>query len=896
MIETACRRLIAVLACAAVGVFPLDAAEVPGKQKLQFGQHVHPILAAHCTACHGAAAPAAELDLTTEASLMKGSVHGPVVIPGAPEKSVLFHKISNRNMPPPGMGTPLTAEQIEIIRKWMDASELADDVDPQVAEVPADPKTPEVSEEDRKFWAFQTPVKAPLPRVKKASLVRTGVDAFVLAKLESKGLTFSKEASKLTLMRRAYFDLIGLPPSPHEVREFLADKRRDAYERLIDRLLDSPHYGERWGRHWLDVAGYTDEKGFANDLGIVMVNEGMWRYRDYVVRSFNNDKPYDRFISEQLAGDELVDWRNAEKYTPEIRDALIATGYLRTMQDLTDAGAVNRPLERSDVLFRVVDHVGSGLLGLTVGCARCHSHKYDPIPQRDYYRLSAVFTPAYNLEEWTQPKDRVLPDVSKAEQEKIERHNAEIDRPLGELTKQLEKIRGPYRERLFEQKLKDAVPEHLREDVRVAFEIPDEERTVVQKYLFTKLEGALTVSPAEIDSLLDDQGVSQFAGLPGQEKAKSAKLQQRIETLKGWRRSFNMIHALWDTGEPPTTHLMLRGNIETPGPPVEPGFLTVLSKPGQSGVVPVAGEKTESSGRRLALARWMTSRDHPLTARVMVNRTWEHHFGKGIVGTAANFGRLGSRPTHPELLDWLAVDFVENGWKIKRLHKLIMTSTVYRQSSGRPAGDKSSLASKIDPGNDLLWRMNFRRLEAEVMRDSILAVSGKLDRTLGGPPIMLDGAADGLVTVSEEGPTATSRFRRSLYLMARRNYSLSLLDVFDFPIMNLNTTQRTESATPLQSLTLLNSEFVMERAQDFADRLNELAGGGAAAEKKIEMAYLMALARRPSPEEAAFSAQHLDEQAQGYLDVKSSDEQASYAALASLGQMLMASNEFLYVD
>ena len=885
MTETAPWRLIAAFICAALGVSQLGTAEAPGRQELQFEGDVHPILAAHCTVCHGAAGPAAQLRLTTEASLMKGSVNGPVVIPGAPEKSLLFHKISNRSMPPPGMGSPLTAGQIEIIRKWIDSSELTDAVESKVTKGPLEAETPKVTAEDRNFWAFLTPIQRPVPTVRKKSLVRTPIDSFVLARLESKGLAFSKEASKLTLMRRAYFDLIGLPPSPQQVREFLADKRRDAYERLIDHLLDSPHYGERWGRHWLDVAGYTDEKGFANDLGTVMVNEGMWRYRDYVVRSFNNDKPYDRFLSEQLAGDELVDWRNAERYTPEIRDALIATGYLRTMQDLTDAGSVNRPLERSDVLFRVVDHVSSGLLSLTVGCARCHSHKYDPIPQLDYYRLTAVFTPAYNLEEWTQPKDRVLPDVSKAEQLEIERHNSEIDLPLGELTKRLEKIRGSYRTRLFEDKLEQAVPDQLREEVKLAFEASEDQRTAVQKYLFTKLEEALTVSPAEVDSLLSEK-----------ERARSTKLQERIETLRSWRQSFSTIQALWDTGEPPTTHLMLRGNIETPGPPVEPGFLTVLSKPGRSGIVPPAAAKAESSGRRLALARWLTSRDHPLTARVMVNRIWAHHFGEGIVETVANFGRLGTPPTHPELLDWLAVDFMENGWKIKRLHKLIMTSTVYRQSSRRSRDKQSSMAAKVDPGNDLLWRMNLRRLEAEVVRDSILAVSGKLDRTFGGAPVMLDGAADGLVTASREGPTPTSPWRRSLYLMARRNYSLSFLDVFDFPVMNLNTTHRTNSATPLQSLALLNSEFVMERAENFADRLNELVGRDAPSEKRIEVAYLMALARSPSPEEIMFCTQHLDEQMQRYLDLKSTSEQASHQALVSLGQMLMASNEFFYAD
>jgi hypothetical protein len=353
---------------------------------------------------------------------------------------------------------------------------------------------------------------------------------------------------------------------------------------------------------------------------------------------------------------------------------------------------VNLPPYYTDVLTRVVDNFSSGVLGLTGQCARCHSHKYDPIPQRDYYRMLAVFATGYNPDQWKQPKERFLPDVSKAEQEEIARFNAEIDRPLGELKKQLANVRYPYEQRLFTSKLEAAVPETLRGDVRTAFETPAEKRNDIQKYFFRKLDKQLTVSAEEVDKVLTES-----------EKSTSDKLRRRIETLESWRRSYDKIQALWDIGAPPTTHLLRRGQFETPGEVVEPGFFTILSEPGKSDAVRGPDTQGKTSGRRLALAHWLTRPNHPLTARVFVNRVWMQHFGKGIVATPENFGRMGALPTHPELLDWLAVDFVENGWTLKRLHRMMMTSTVYRQSSPRSAEDKTSVAEAVDPGNDLLW-------------------------------------------------------------------------------------------------------------------------------------------------------------------------------------------------
>ena len=836
----------------------------------------------HCAGCHSGSSPTAGLDLTSVPALLKGSQRGPVVVKGASENSILYQKVSDRTMPPPGLGQPLSSDQIEAIRKWIDTGASGPDQADTAADVLL--TSGKITEEDRNFWAFRPLARPTVPKVKGSQRVRTAIDAFLLSKLESKGLTFSADAPKWVLMRRAYFDLVGLPPSPDEVRQFVSAGRTDAYERMIDRLLDSPHYGERWGRHWLDVAGYTDEASYASELDTLTPNEGIWRYRDYVIRSLNKDKPFDRFLTEQIAGDELFDWRNAASYTPEILDALVATGFLRTVKDLTDEPELKRPIDRYEVLFRVADHFTSSILGLTGGCARCHDHKYDPIPQADYYRLLAIFAHAYNPDEWLEPKDRYLPDVSQVEQDEIRRHNEEIDRPLGDMTGQLDALLDPHRSELFDLKLSAAVPDSLKAEVRLAFATPLDKRTAVQRYLFSQLSPAISVSASEIESRLSER-----------ERTTKQKLEERIETLRGWRRSTGKVQALWDTGSPPTIRFLHRGSLDTPGPEVTPGFLSVLSDPKEARSV--SASNTASSGQRLGLARWLTEGGAAsLTARVMVNRIWTHHFGSGIVRTPGNFGRQGALPTHPELLDWLASDFIENGWKIKRLHKLVMTSTAYKQSSRRPPRGEPFKAENLDPGNDLLWRMNPRRLEAEALRDAVLSVSGKLNLTSGGPPVPLEWGADALITASVHGPTDGSQFRRSVYLFARRNYSASFLDVFDFPVMALNCTERTQSATPLQSLTMLNSEFAMERANDCAARINKLAGPKASRESTIGTAFVLAFGRTPSAEESQASLEHLAEQEDRHLGLGYPAAEASQSALAGLCRALMASTEFLYVE
>jgi hypothetical protein len=646
----------------------------------------------------------------------------------------------------------------------------------------------------------------------------------------------SPDADRTTLLRRAYLDLIGVPPAPEEVGAFLADDRPDAYERLLDRLLASPHFGERWGRHWLDVAGYADTVGFDIGDNTIIQSEGKWRYRDYVIAAFNQDKPYNRFVTEQLAGDELVDWRNAPRFTPEIRELLIATGFLRTARDVTHEPESNIPLSYYGVLHDTVAVVGNSLLGLTLNCAQCHNHKFDPIPQKDYYRLMALFMPAYNPQNWKpvfpwkpEIQDRGLADISPAELREMRRYNQELDRQLARLKRQLAERRRAAR------------------------------------------------SPAD--------------------RAAVAGIQDRIAALNGRRKSCGTIQALYDVGPPPRTYRLRRGNFETPGEEVRPGFLSVLGEPANPASMtgqPAAGP---SSGRRLALARWLTapdSRGSALLARALVNRLWQHLFGHGIAPTPENLGTSGEPPTHPELLEWLATDFVRSGWRIKPMLKLMMTSTAYRQASQTPEGVNVA-ARRVDPANQLLWRMRLRRLEAEVVRDSLLAVAGRLDTTMGGPPVRLRALPDGMVVVDDKAlPRPADRWRRSVYLLSRRAYNLSLLGVFDQPLTAVNCPRRDASAVPLQSLTMLNDAFVAEQAEQCAARLSR--SGAASAEQTVRTAFLRVLARQPTAAEVEIGRRLLDRQAETFQALKQSVQEARRLALVQLCHTLLNTSEFLYAE
>ncbi|MBI2826869.1 MAG: PSD1 domain-containing protein [Planctomycetia bacterium] len=886
------------------GAAALFAAEPEGPL---YERDVLPILTAHCLKCHGREARKAGLDLRTFTLLSQGGESGSVLTAGSLKESPLYERIADRSMPPEGE-LPLRDEQIEAVRRWIDAGAHAADT----GEPPQETAS-ETSAEDRDFWAFRPLARNEPPAVRQTVRARTPVDAFVLAKLEERGLSLAPDAEPRTLVRRAYFDLVGLPPSPEEVDEFLRDASADAYERLLDRLLASPHFGERWGRHWLDASGYVDTAGGDNDAGIIKMADGKWRYRDYVIESFNDDKPFDRFLTEQLAGDELDDWRSAEHFTPEMIERLTATTFLRSSSDDTDENELNTADIRHGVLARTVETVASNLLGLTVNCARCHSHKYDPIPHRDYYRLTAIFTPAMNPQSWLQPRDRALADIAPQEKAAAEKHNAEIRKRIDEAKRRLSEIRRPYQDRLLDQKL-TGVPEPIRGDTKTALQTPADKRNEVQKYLAGKFEATLRVAAEDV-----------AAALSAEDRLQIAALEAQLAALPVQLKSWGTIQAVYDVGQPPVTYLLKRGNHDAPGAPVAPGFLSVLSSGDPAAVFAAVHPTGATSGRRLALARWLTERDTPaaaLVARVMVNRVWQQLFGVGIVETADNFGHSGAQPTHPELLDWLARQWIEAGYRWKPLVKRLMLSSVYRQAStveparaadvalgGRDAAATAGAGAaatgattdapagpdpySIDPANHLLWRQRLRRLQSEAVRDAILATSGKLDRSMFGPPIPIEAKADGSVVVRDKDlPSATSPWRRSMYILARRNYHLSMLDVFDQPVVSTNCTRRDASAVVLQSLAMLNDGFVIEQAGHFAERV----AAAAPVDRQVLAAFRLALAREPTAKEAAWCEELLRSQFDRYRQQAANDEEARRQALGHLCQMLLNASEFLYVQ
>ena len=779
--------------------------EVPSFEKA-----IGPLLARHCVGCHGKDTRESQLDLRSLAGMLAGGESGPAIVRGKPALSFLMHLVDSGEMPPQGEKR-LTGSQRALLRRWIllgaPANEDPGDVPPLAL----------VTAEDRKHWAFRKPARHPLPVVKAITRVRSPVDAFVLGRLEEQGLGFAEDAGKSALLRRASLDLLGLPPSPELQQLFLDDTRPGAFGRVIDRLLAHPQYGERWGRHWMDVAGYVDVRLFDGDAAMIYLNEGMWRYRDYCISAHNQDMPWDRFITEQLAGDELVAWDQLQQWTPELRQKLIATGFLRNVEDPTSEAQYGVK-ERYDVLFDLMKTVSSSLLGLTLECARCHSHKYDPIPQRDFYRFMACFEPALNVQDWKKPQQRFLHTVSSAEKAEIDSHNKSVDARLKTLAAQLKTA-----------------------------------------------EAASKKNPRQ-------------AGLA----ARVDDLKRQSSELGKTRRSYGKIQALWDVGTDSPSRMLRRGEWNKPGTPIRPGFLEVLAERRAEPATRSKDVREGSSGRRLALARWMTRLDHPLTSRVIVNRAWHHHFGSGIVATPGNFGRNGAPPTHPRLLDWLSVDFVKHGWSLKHLHRRIMLSTTYRQASYRDASDEGR-AVAVDPSNRLLWRANLRRIEAEVVRDSVLSASGKLDPTPGGPPVMLTTPANGL-SIVKPGPMPTSVNRRSVYLLARRVYPLRFLELFDSPVVPVNCTKRPQSATVLQSLALLNSQFVVDQAAAMADRVKERASDDLS--EQIAWAYRLSLAREPDAEELDTCRQFLIDQA---ADAVGKD------SLRDLCQMLLCTNEFLYV-
>jgi hypothetical protein len=795
----------------------------------------------------------------------------------------VHQRIEKAEMPPGKK--KLTPAQADLIGRWIAAG--APTLRPEPTTSGAEGA---FTHEEQTYWAFQPIRRLVVPKVAHSERVITPVDAFVLAPLEARGLTLSPEASKRALLRRASIDLTGLPPTPEETAQFLTDTAPDAYDRLLDRLLASPRYGERWGRHWLDVAGYADSEGYtAEDT----IRKDAYKYRDYVIRSFNADKPFDLFIQEQLAGDEMVR-PPYENLTPEAIEKLTATGFLRMAPDGTAAG-VDQAVARNQVIADTIKIVSTSLLGLTVGCAQCHSHKYDPIPQTDYYRLRAIFEPAYDWKQWRSPPARQVSLYTSADRKKAQEIEAEAARIDAERLKKQEEYIGKTLDKEIAK-----LPEPMREPARAARNTPQPKRTPEQTQLL-KDYPSLNVSAGSL--YLSDhkaaEDLKQYAS-----RAAAVRATKPVEEY---------IRALTEVpGQVPTTFLFSRGDHSQPKQALSPGDLTILDR-AHVAKIPVRDPALPTTGRRLAFARTLTDGKHPLTARVLVNRVWMHHFGRGIVGSPGDLGVLGERPTHPELLDWLADDFMTNGWQLKRFHKLIMRSAAYRQTASivesKPGAGPSPQA--IDPDNRLLWRMPVRRLEAEAIRDSILAASGKLTIKMFGPPVPVMEDEVGQFVVGIENKNGENRpgaviplhgeeFRRSIYVQVRRSRPLAVLDTFDAPAMEPNCEARAASTVAPQALLFMNNDFVLSQSAYMAERVQREAGGDARAQ--IALAWRLAYAGEPTEDEAKEAVAFLAAQAEQFRSKppagtdKTPAPDPALRALTIFCQALLSSSRFLYVD
>ncbi len=867
-------------------------------QVAQVNQHdVLPILYLRCTVCHGLRKQEAGLDLRTKASMLKGGKSGPAIVLGKPEDSLMVKRIHTKDMPPPKLIIQFGVRQMEsaelkLLTEWIRQGAPEVDIKPDVATTEPDPL---VSDEDRKFWSFQPPRRSTVPTVKNRNGVRKPIDAFLLKKLEQRGLGFSPEAESLTLIRRVAFDLTGLPPTWKEVERFLADDSDDAYEKMVDRYLASPRYGERWGQYWLDLAGYADSEG---KRSADPIRPHAWRYRDYVVRAFNNDKPYDRFLLEQIAGDELEDYENASEITEQLRDNLIATAFLRMAPDGTGSDIVNTVAERFEVIGDEIEVFGSVVLGLTLKCAQCHSHKYDPIPQRDYYRLMAVFKGAYDEHDWLKPSfvpgqtkvkapGRVLSFVSAAEREEWQAAKQVVEKQIAATQAKLAQQQLTLAAKHLNERL-SKLPEQLREDLRKTLDTPAKKRNEIQKYLAGKFEKQLRVGADELKKLepafkkLSDQTAKGV-------KALQAKMPREPQ-----------IRALWDRGVPSPTYIYRRGEYTNVGQLVGPGVPSALTDGKTPFDVKPPWPGSKKTGRRLALARWLVGTDHPLTARVMVNRIWYHHFGRGIVKSLSNFGSTGTPPTHPELLDWLAREFIAQKWSIKAMHRLMMNSSAYRQDS-KPAPK----LDELDPENELVARMPLKRMEAEVVRDSVIQVAGRLDVSQFGNPDAVKVQPDGLVTsvASDKG------WRRSIYVQHRRKEMPTILENFDLPQMIPNCTERPDSTVASQALHLMNNSMIRELAASFAKRVQAEVGDDRY--QQVERVYEIALSRLPSDEERQLGQQTLLELTQQWTklaaDTKPANNKDSKTrspasdrpeikALANYCHTIINSAAFLFID
>jgi hypothetical protein len=896
------------------GAAPAEAPPATSPEGVEFFESkVRPVLAENCFACHGPEKQKGGLRLDSRSAALKGGETGPAVVPGKPDESPMLRAVgytdSNLQMPPKGK---LPAAKVEALTAWVKMG----------APWPATPSAAAARGEGVKpHWAFQ-PVREPaLPTVRDAAWATTPLDQFVLAKLEAKGLRPSAPADKRTLIRRVTYDLTGLPPTPEETDAFLADRSPDAYERVVDRLLASPRYGERWGRHWLDVARYADSKGY------VFQEERRfpfaYTYRDWVIRAFNEDLPYDRFVVQQLAADRLP--------VGEDKRPLAAMGYLTLGRRFLN--------NQADIIDDRLDVVCRGFLGLTVGCARCHDHKFDPVPQKDYYSLYGVFASAVEPKELpllgavarTPAEVAFEKELARLEadvQQFLRKRHAELvvefrradaiaayllaardgrRNPAGRMGLARERglngyllgrwaayldgpakgdhpVFGPWNtlSALGDGEFTDKAPALLASFTApsakvnavvkqsLAAQKPASARDLAKAYGEVLAEagaaaGVTTPERAELRRVVIGPDAPPEVPLAQVEQAfnradrdKAKALRKKIEALQATSPAAPpRAMALVDAPTPVAPRVFLRGNPNNPGEAVPRQFLGVLTGPDRKPF-------TDGSGR-LELAKAIASKDNPLTARVFVNRVWAWHFGRGIVGTTSDFGTRSEPPSHPELLDWLADRFVADGWSVKRLHRLIVLSATYRQASA----DRPDLAT-ADPENRLLGRFPRQRLDLEELRDSLLAVAGRLDPTMGGPAVDL--------------VKAPFTARRTVYGFIDRQNLPGLFRAFDFASPDTHAPQRFQTTVPQQALFLMNSPFVQEQARALAKRTE----GAATPAERVALLYRLAYGRRPTGEESALGL--------GFVSAPRPTDAGSLGAWEEYAQVLLLGNEFAFAD
>jgi len=784
------------------------------EEKLRFFEtKVRPVLAEHCYRCHGAEKQESDLRLDTAEGILAGGASGPAVVSGEVEQSLLWIALTYREddlqMPPDGK---LAEAVLADVGRWIGEGAAL----PDVASPP--PVTAGVHlEEARGFWAFQPPVSPPLPAVRDRAWPQSAIDFFILANLEANGLTPAPRADRRTLIRRATLDLWGLPPTPDEMEAFLSDDSPDAFAQVVDRLLSSPRYGERWGRHWLDVARYADSNGLDENIA----HGNAWRYRDYVIAALNDDKPFDQFVIEQLAGDLMPTEVAAQR-----RERLIGTGFLSLGPKVLAEGDEQKM--EMDIIDEQIDTLARVFTGITLGCARCHHHKFDPVSTEDYYAVAGIFKSTRTMESlkriarWNENTIATPDEV---------RCKAECDRKVAEQKAAIEQVIAKANAALKSQ-LGDAA------------ELPKDAES---RY------------PADVRS----------------------ELKRLRDDLAAFEKSLPELPTAMGVvdGTPENLRVHLRGSHLSLGDEVRRGVPAALAFDGQPPMPP------DRSGR-LELAHWLVRPEHPLTSRVLVNRLWRWHFGRGLVASTDNFGQLGERPVNPPLLDWLATRFVEGGWSIKELHRRILLSSTYQMSSA-----ESQAALTSDPDNRLQWRATLRRLEAEAIRDSLLSVSGMLDESMGGSMLHVANRAFLFDHTSKDETSYDSR-RRSIYLPVIRNHLADVFSLFDYSDDSVPNGDRSTSTIAPQALFLMNSALVTEASQSLAQRLLKTEPEDAAA--RVQRLYGLAYGRPAAPEEIAKCmalVRSVEQELKSGKDERTSDALSGWEALC---HVVLASSEFVY--